>query len=101
VRIYFSKDTGVVDYLDCVLVPGRGMPDLDPKQPFTGVLQVDGVAVTKKTTKAAIQGRVQGKVHDFSCNGPGFYVVHPHHDASFTLNKDGTVLELVRFSARP
>ena len=84
-----------------VLVPGRGLPDLDPKQPFTGVLQVDGVQVTKKTTKAAIQGRVQGKVHDFSFNGPGFYVVHPHHDASFSLNQDRTVLELVRFSARP
>jgi hypothetical protein len=97
VRIYFSKDTGVVDYLDCVLVTNRGLPDLDPKQPFTGVLQVDGVDISKKTTKAAIQGRVQGKVHDFSFNGPGFYVVHPHHDASFTLNKDRTILEMVRF----
>jgi hypothetical protein len=101
VRIYFSKVTGVVDYLDCVLVTNRGLPDLDPKQPFTGVLQVDGVDISNKTTKAAIQGRVRGKVHDFSFNGPGFYVVHPHHDASFTLNKDRTVLELVRFSARP
>src|SRR5262249_14156607 len=26
VRIYFAKDTGVVDYLDCVLVPDRGQP---------------------------------------------------------------------------
>jgi hypothetical protein len=59
------------------------------------------VEVSKKTTKAAIQGRVQGKVHYFSFNGPGFYVIHPHHDASFTLNKDRTVLKLVRFSARP
>src|SRR5262249_55957074 len=66
VRIYFSKDTGVVDYFDCVLVTDRGLPDLDPKKPFTGALQVDGVQVTKKTTKAALQGKVGGKLHDFS-----------------------------------
>ena len=28
VRVYFSKDTGVVDYLDFVLVTGRGLPGL-------------------------------------------------------------------------
>jgi hypothetical protein len=81
--------------------PGRGLPGLDPKKSFAGVLQVDGVDISKKTTKAAIQGRLAGKVHDFSFNGPGFYVVHPRHDASFTLNKGRTALELVRFSARP
>jgi hypothetical protein len=32
-RIYFLKDTGVVDYFDCVLVVGE-FPALDPKQPF-------------------------------------------------------------------
>ena len=55
VRVYFSKDTGVVDHFDCVLVPGRGLPDLDPKQPFTGVRQVEAVDISKKTTKAALR----------------------------------------------
>src|SRR5262249_15411075 len=59
IRIYFSKDTGVVDYLDCAFVVGE-YPDLQPRHPFTGVLQVDGVEVSKKTTKAAIQGKVSG-----------------------------------------
>jgi hypothetical protein len=84
-----------------VLVTNLGLPDLDPKKPFAGTLRVDGVEVTKKTTKAALQGKVSGKLHDYSFNGPGFYVVHPHHDASFTLNKDRTVLQLVRFAAGP
>ena len=56
--------------------------------------------VTKKTTKAALQGKVGGKVYDHSLS-PGFTVVYPHLDASFTLSKDRSALELVRFSARP
>jgi hypothetical protein len=100
IRIFFSKDTGVVDYLDCAFVVGE-YPDLQPRQPFTGVLRVDGVEVSKKTTKAAIQGKVSGKVFDSSFDRPDFYVVHPPYDASFTLSKDGTVLQMVRFSARP
>jgi hypothetical protein len=62
---------------------------------------VDEVEVTKKTTKAALHGKVVGKLHDFSFNQPGFTVVYPHLDASFTLSKDCTALEPVRFSARP
>jgi hypothetical protein len=54
-RPKLSKDTGVVDYLDCVLVPGRGLPGLDPKRPIAGTLKVDGVQVTKHTTKAALR----------------------------------------------
>ena len=100
-RIYFSKDTGVVDYLDCVLVTNLGLPDMDPKKPFAGTLKVDGVNVTKHTTKAALQGKVSGKLHDFSFNQPGFTVVYPHLDASFSLSQDRTALELVRLSARP
>jgi hypothetical protein len=99
-RVYFSKDTGVVDHLDCVLVVGE-FPALDPKQPFTGVLQVDGVDISKKTTKAALRGKVSGKLHDHAFNQPSFTVTYPRLHASFSLNQDRTALHLVRFSARP
>jgi hypothetical protein len=100
VRVYFSKDTGVVEHLDCVLVVGE-FPALDPKQPFAGTLQVEGVMVTRKTTKAALQGKVSGKIHDHSFNQPSFTVVYPRLHASFSLNQYRTALHLVRFSARP
>jgi hypothetical protein len=99
IRIYFAKDTGVVDHFDCVFAVGD-FPDLQPRDPFTGVLRVDGVEVSKKTNKAAIQGRTKGKVYDHSLDG-GFTVAYPKHEASFTLSKDRSVLELVRFAARP
>jgi hypothetical protein len=97
-RVYFAKDTGVVYYLDCVLVVGE-FPALDPKQPFAGTLKVEGVTVTRKTTKAALQGKVSGKLHDQSFDQPSFTVVYPHLHASFSLNQYRTALHLVRFSA--
>jgi hypothetical protein len=100
VRVYFAKDTGVVDHLDCVLVVGE-FPALDPKQPFSGTLKVEGVTVTRKTTKAALQDKVSGKLHDHAFNQPSFTVTYPHLQASFSLNQDRTALHLVRFSARP
>jgi hypothetical protein len=101
VRVYFAKDTGVVDYFDCVLVTNRGLPDLDPKQPFAGTLKVEGVTVSRKTTKAALQGKVSGKLHDHAFDQPSFTVTYPRLDASFSLNQGRTALHLVRFSARP
>jgi hypothetical protein len=37
-------------------------------------------------------------LRDFSFNQPGFTVVYPHLDASFTLSKDRSGLEQVRLS---
>jgi len=97
IRIYFSKQTGVIQYLDCVFAPSDILPELNPKQPFSGVLRVDGVETSKKTTQASLQGRTTGKLHD---HASGFTVVFPHHGASFTLTKDRKGLEMVRFSSR-
>jgi hypothetical protein len=42
--------------------------------------------------------RVSGKLHDHSFDQPGFTAVYPHLDASFSLSKDRSALELVRLS---
>jgi hypothetical protein len=44
-----------VDHFDCVLVPGRGLPGLEPKKPYASTPKVDEVQVTKKTTKTALR----------------------------------------------
>jgi hypothetical protein len=101
VRVYFRKGTGAIQYLDLVHIPSDVLPELECKKPFAGVLRVDGVQISKKTTKAALEGKVTGKLFDHSFNLPGFSIAYPHHRVSFELTEDRKALQFVRIERRP
>jgi hypothetical protein len=99
IRIYYHKETGVIQYLDCIFSPSEFFPELQPKQTFNGVLRVDGVEITKTITKGALAGKVTGEVRDNPASGPGFTITYPQHHVPFWFTSDKT-LQSVRIGPR-
>jgi hypothetical protein len=100
-RAYFSKRTQVVSHFDCMFVTEEDalIPELQPRRPFDGVFKVESIAISKATTKADLQGRVEGKLLNHSVGRLGFSVRYRGHSISFDLLKDQTGLEMVRISS--
>jgi hypothetical protein len=92
VRIFFRKDTGIVDCLDCVFTVGT---EQDPHKAFNGLFQLEGVEISKNTTKADLQERGV-RALDHSEGVPGFGVLYENHGAAFLLTKDHSGLHFVR-----
>jgi hypothetical protein len=99
IRIYPRKHNDVVDYLDCMFVVEPGQ-EYDPKSTFHDAFLVEGIEISKTTTKDTLQGRIKGKLVDHSLNLPGFSVDYSTHSISFEMSKDKKVLQSVRISDR-
>jgi hypothetical protein len=99
---YFLK-TDVVFHLTCY-IGGDLKYEFQPESHFNGVLQVQGLDVTKGTTKQELQARIKQRLEDEPGLGPNpsnsFRVDFSHNRVTFVKNRDQKSLEYVRLSRK-
>ena len=77
------------------------VPQLTPEKPFDQVFKLDGIEVTRATTKQDLIGRTSRPMSDFAGNRPGVYIHYAKHHVSLEFTKDRKGLMLVRISVNP
>ena len=94
---YFPKKSGKVDHFDCIFVIETDFAT-EPQSAFSGDFAIEGMQISKGTTKEMLQGKLSEKLRDHSVNLPGFSAKYAHHDISFEMTKDRKGLASVRIS---
>jgi hypothetical protein len=103
IRAYFSKYNGIVRCLDCCYVVGIGDDEgLDPKKAFDSVFQIEGVEISKGTSKKTLQdsGRISQKISDHAVF-PGFSIMYGNYHVDFLVSDDRKTLLSLRITYRP
>jgi hypothetical protein len=98
-RAYVIKRTGKVRDFDMIFVPStvEGLEELEPRAPFNGVLMIEGIEITKTTTKEMLQkqGRLSQNLVSDS------YIRFHNYNVTLDRTKDGKTLTYIRISMSP
>jgi hypothetical protein len=97
ISVHCSKKTGRAAYFNCDFL-GDENQELSPRNSFDGVLKVDGVEISKATTKKMLQERTGKQIQDHSNNLPGFSIKFQNHWIAFEQTKDRQILQSIRIS---
>ncbi|HKA06065.1 MAG TPA: hypothetical protein VKD71_02325 [Gemmataceae bacterium] len=102
IRCYISQFNQRVFNFDLVFDPKASeVPQWTPENPFDLAFKLDGVEMTKATTKKHLTGRTSRPIKDFTGKLPGAYIYYAKHHVSLYFTNDRAGLSYARISVNP
>jgi hypothetical protein len=104
IRVRVDTRFGRIDILDCCLVTptSKFSAEFSPKKPFDGVFKVEGVEISKTTTKKMLldSGRISQPIHGARAGLPEFRIRYPRQEVFFDQSPDQKYITYVRVMAK-